>query len=221
MKISSLTEKGLDILYPPSLYCSCCGNVIDRTRTYNLCDHCISHIKWDAGEIVEKDGLKMLRCTEYGIYERTLIFSLKYNGKKYIARDLAAIVRDRLELEELDFDIIVPVPMEAGKEKDRGFNQAALIGKYLAKYSGKEQIADALIRNRRTMPMRGLGPFEREMNVRGAFDVTPAREDRLKGKRILLLDDFYTTGSTARECARVLTQAGIEDIWFIAFAAKY
>ncbi len=62
----------------------------------------------------------MLRCTEYGLYERTLIFALKYNGKTYIARDIAQIMADRLSLAEISFDVIVPVPMYAAKERKTG-----------------------------------------------------------------------------------------------------
>ena len=102
----AMISKGLDLLYPPALYCICCGNIIDESRTYHLCDHCMAHIRWD-GQPPQKvkfaggDGIAgvagglvpflSLRCTQYGLYERRLIFSLKYNGKKYIARDLAQI----------------------------------------------------------------------------------------------------------------------------------
>ena len=76
MNLKKLTDRGLDLLYPPSLYCSCCGNLIDESRTYNLCDHCMSHIRWDGGEPEERDGMKSIFCTRYGIYERSLIFAL-------------------------------------------------------------------------------------------------------------------------------------------------
>lgn len=211
----------MDLLFPPSLYCSCCGNLIDETRTYNLCDHCIRHIKWDLDDSREKSGMRLLRCAEYGIYERTLIFSLKYNGKKYIARDIAAMMRDRLALSRIEFDVIVPVPMFRSKELKRGFNQTALIGKYLAKLTGRECL-EALKRVRDTAPMRGLSPSEREMNIRGSFVLAEGQtKAALAGRRVLLLDDFFTTGSTAEECRRILETAGTAEIVFIAFAAKY
>jgi len=222
MELSTTIHKALDLIYPPSLYCDCCGNIIDETRTYNLCDHCVRHFKWDGDEIKEVRGLRMLRCSEYGIYERTMIFSLKYNGKKYIARDIAEMMRDRLALAEQDFDVIVPVPMFKEKEKKRGFNQASLIGKHLARLTGKELAAGALIRTRETAPMRGLSPTEREMNIRGSFALNEkVCESAVKGKRVLLVDDFYTTGSTAEECRNVLLRKNPESILFISFAAKY
>jgi competence protein ComFC len=219
--VRPLAGRFMDLLFPPSLYCSCCGNLIDETRTYNLCDHCIRHIKWDMDDSREKNGMRLLRCAEYGIYERTLIFSLKYNGKKYIARDIAAMMRDRLELSGIDYDIIVPVPMNRDKELKRGFNQTVLIGRHLARLTGRE-CQQLLRRTRDTAPMRGLSPTEREMNVKGSFVIDEKlRHVPVEGKKILLLDDFFTTGSTAEECRRVLQTAAPEEIVFLAFAAKY
>lgn len=217
-----LVDKIMDLIYPPSLYCSCCGNIIDSTRTYNLCDHCITHVRWDASEeprIVS--GLKMFRCTEYGIYERTLIFGLKYNRKRFIARDIGKIMADRLALTGMEFDVIVPVPLHKEKERERGFNQAALMGKYLGKELNIPCVAHGLIRCRKTRAMRGLSPTERAENIRNSFRLNPVYSGQLSGKKILLIDDFYTTGSTAGECAKALQPCNPEDIVFLAFAAKY
>lgn len=220
MKLAGLGEVAMDILYPPSLYCNCCGNIIDETRTYNLCDHCISHMKWDGGEVIEREGLKMLRCAEYGLYERTLIFALKYNGKTYIARDIGKIMADRLELAGIDFDVIVPVPMYEKKERDRGFNHAALMGKYLGKIVGKESYPHGLLRTENTLPMRGLNPTERRQNVNGKFALNPKYGTMLTNRKILLLDDFFTTGSTALACMEALKEAKPKNVHLLAFAAR-
>ena len=216
----TIGNAALDLLFPPSLYCNCCGNVIDESRTYNLCDHCIAHIRWDGSPVKDLGGLNVLRCTEYGLYERTLIFALKYNGKTYIARDIAQIMADRLSLAEISFDVIVPVPMYAAKERKRGFNHAALIGKYLGRLVSKPHLAHGLLRMDNTLPMRGLSPTERSQNVKGKFAINEKYVKMLKGKKILLLDDFYTTGSTALECYSALKRAGAADVYLLAFAAR-
>ena len=218
--LSRAVNGALDLLYPPALYCTCCGNLIDETRPYHLCDHCVAHIRWDGGEPRDDEGMQMLRCTQYGLYERTLIFDLKYNGKTYIARDIGEIMADRLALAELDFDVIVPVPMFERKERDRGFNQAALIGKYLGKQTGKPCWAHCLVRTEATRPMRGLSPTEREENVKGKFALSEKYGTMLEGKRVLLIDDFYTTGSTARACYQALQECAPQSVTFLAFAAK-
>jgi ComF family protein len=180
----------------------------------------MDHIRWDGRDILEKDGLKMLRCVQYGLYERTLIFSLKYNRKTYIAREIGQIMADRLALAEADFDVIVPVPMYAEKERKRGFNQAALIGTFLGRISGKPCLGKALLRTEETRPMRGLSPTERQENVKGKFALNEKYGKMLEKKRVLLIDDFYTTGSTAQECYRQLLKASPQDVLFLAFAAK-
>lgn len=217
-------EKTLDLLFPPSLYCICCGNLIDGTRTYNLCDHCMAHIRWDGGPAREAGGMKTLRCVQYGIYERTLIFSLKYNRKTWIARDIAKICADRLALAEadsgLEFDLIVPVPLYREKERKRGFNQAALIGRHLGRQLHKPCLERALIRRSDTRPMRGLSPEERKENVQGKFVLDSRFAGQLQGRRVLLFDDFYTTGSTAAACRDALLAAEPAEVSFLAFAAK-
>lgn len=213
-------EKGLDLLFPPSLYCICCGNLIDESRTYNLCDHCMAHIRWDGSPAREIGGMKTLRCVQYGIYERTLIFSLKYNRKTWIARDIARICADRLALADMDFDLIVPVPLYREKERKRGFNQAALIGRHLGRQLHKPCLERALIRKSDTRPMRGLSPEERKENVRGNFVLDDRFSGQIEGRKVLLFDDFYTTGSTAAACREALLAGKPEEVSFLAFAAK-
>jgi predicted amidophosphoribosyltransferase len=127
---------------------------------------------------------------------------------------------DRLRLTELQFDVIVPVPMHRTKQKKRGFNHAALIGKYLAGRTGTVCLAEALERTVDTRPMRGLSPTERENNIRGHIAPGPDAW-KLRGKRVLVLDDFFTTGSTARECRRAMAAVQPAEVMLIAFAAKY
>ncbi len=224
MKLGEEIKRGidtvLDLVYPQGLYCHCCGNAIDDSRTYRLCDHCISRFRWDGEEPKEVGGMKMMRCVEYGLYERTLIFSLKYNGKKYIARDIGQIMADRLSLSQVEFDVILPVPLHPDKERRRGFNQAALMGKYLGKLTGKPCIAHGLLRMTDTKPMRGLSPEERIENVKGKFALNEKYVTMFRGKRVLLIDDFYTTGSTAQACRAALLEGEPAEVLFLAFAAR-
>ncbi len=227
--IYDLVDRLLGLLYPDPLYCICCGNIVDETRTYGLCDHCVRHIVWDTappGRIGDDPGgagsMEAMRCCQYGIYERTLIFSLKYNKKRYIARHIAEMMRDKLRSVNRDrsYDIIVPVPLYKGKKRKRGFNQTFLIGKYLGKCLGIECDDEVLIRVRETRPMRGLSPHERAENIAGCFALNEDLADEIRGKRVLLLDDFYTTGSTAMECRKELLRARPASISLFAFAAK-
>lgn len=213
----------MEILFPPALYCICCGKIVDRSRSYSLCDHCMTHIRWNAEEPEEKDGIRILACTAYGIYERSIIFGLKYSGHRYIARSVAEMMRDILAvtegLNETEL-LLVPVPLSARKERERGFNQAALIAKHLSVLTGIPLENKVLLRTRETVPMRGLSPTQRQLNAHNAFALAPGREDFAAGKTVLLIDDFYTTGATASACTEALQAAGAQDICLLAFARR-
>ena len=132
-------------------------------------------------------------------------------------------MKDRL-LAEPSFEIaddllIVPVPLHEDKFYKRGFNQAELMGKYLSKETGIPML-NALRRDKETRPMRGLGPEERAANIQGSMSLMPRTEDLIQSKKIILVDDFYTTGSTATECSRVLFDAGVKSVTVLAFAAR-
>lgn len=245
-----------DMIYPQRIYCICCRKPIDEGHSYSLCSTCMNHIHWYDGTPLPHDEFEAYSCMSYGLYERTIVFNLKYNGNKYIAKEMAEIMHDRLELERqvsaghgikgishgeddlghgikstghggnreshgssFDYDIIVPVPMHPKKQRQRGFNQAALLGEYLARLEDKECLPQVLIRTQNTKPMRGLGAQARRENIKNIFALNPKFAEEIKGKNLLLLDDIYTTGSTARECGLMLAAAGAATIKIFVFAA--
>lgn len=208
-----------ELAFPPSLYCVCCGNIIDSTRTYSLCDHCMDHFRWDMSDGISSEDIKLIRCVSYGIYERSLIFDLKYRGKKHVARVIAEIMADKLISLGIELDYLVPVPMFKEKEKNRGFNQTRLIADFLSKELACN-VSDCLVRTRATRPMRGLSEEQRAENIKGSIAVASDFDGFDKKAKVAVLDDFYTTGSTARECIRALKVTGTEDIIFIAFASR-
>ena len=244
----------LDLLYPPDLYCICCRKIIDGTRTYRLCNDCMEGIKWIDGRVCVKCGKQLSQinpgtvcfscrehphefdrgytCTEYGTHERAIIFALKYGSRSDIAGTVGEILYDRMSAEfGADvlagmYDIVLSVPVARSKQAVRGFNQAALIAGDFARRAGLNCDETLLIRTRGTRPMRGLTPDERRENIRGVFAVRPRRVRELAGKRVLLIDDIYTTGATTDEIARILkepegrpadgdkngTQAGVKEV---------
>jgi ComF family protein len=110
-------------------------------------------------------------------------------------------------------DFLAPVPLHPKRVKDRGFNQSLLLARA---FPGTPVAREALIRTRHTDPQVGLKPRERRDNVKGAFAVPdPAR---VQGKSVLLIDDLYTTGSTVKECARVLLKAGARQVEVLTVA---
>ncbi len=223
------------LVFPLGIYCVCCGKIIDDSRTYLLCDHCMEHFTWGHIEIDLNEEEKVLKrksyldrawaCVNYGVYERRLIFELKYNKKTYMARLIAEIVKDRILSDKKVSDflsedmLLIPVPIHRKKEKTRGFNQTAKISKYLGEYLGVETLSRGLLRDKETIAQRSVSGEERYRNLEEAFKVNPVYLERVQGRQILLLDDVYTTGATAHHCGRVLKEAGAKEVVFMALAS--
>jgi ComF family protein len=115
---------------------------------------------------------------------------------------------------------VIPVPLYKGKRRQRGFNQAELIVRAALKaYPRRNRFrlaSDILLRTRETHSQIGLTNHQRRENLRGAFTV--ARPTELTGREVLVVDDVYTTGTTASECARVLRRAGASKVWVATVA---
>lgn len=232
LRLRRAAEAAADFLFPWGTSCVCCGNLIDGSRPYCLCDHCRTHIAWgDLCILPEKIDLPtgpipidgVWACMTYGLYSRRLIFALKYNGHTYMARILAAILRDRLLHDPaaatvLQADWIIPVPIHREKLRDRGFNQAALIGRYLSGHLGIPMLENGLVRSRRTSAQRSVSGAERYANLEDAFSAGPGLARRAAGRHLILLDDIYTTGATALQCARLLKAAGARRVDVLVIA---
>ncbi|HEY9164119.1 MAG TPA: ComF family protein [Magnetovibrio sp.] len=115
-------------------------------------------------------------------------------------------------------DVLVPVPLHWTRLFTRRFNQAALLALALGRMTAKPVVVDALVRHRKTPSQGHLGVTARMRNVQGAFRVAPGRRDAIKGKRVVLVDDVYTTGSTARVAAKVLLRAGAARVDLVTLA---
>ncbi len=115
-------------------------------------------------------------------------------------------------------DYIIPVPLHRGRLIRRRYNQASVIAIALAKACGKEFCSDILRRHRATPTQGYLNYKERKKNVSAAFTVNEAQKTNIAGKTILLIDDVYTTGSTVKECTRVLLKAGAAGVDVLSVA---
>lgn len=146
-----------------------------------------------------------------------LLSRFKYSGDLASGRLLAELVGDALEQEPRlgahDL-VVVPMPLARDRLVERGYNQALELARPLAHRLGLPLAIDGLVRRRSTPRQAGLSARERRRNVRGAFSASTA----VKGRRVLLVDDVMTTGSTLRECARVLRRAGASEVGVVVVA---
>lgn len=149
-----------------------------------------------------------------GVVKQTM-YRFKYSNKREYGTFFAEFAMEQWGewLFRCEIDAIVPVPMFRRKKRMRGYNQAEVFGRELAKYLRVPMDRNVVIRKKDTRPMKELNDIERENNLRNAFQIA---RDIVKYKKILLVDDIYTTGSTADEVSRVLLEAGVEKIYFLS-----
>ncbi len=207
-------------LFPPR--CPNCREMVDER--YQLCAACekkILRVDFYDRKLVPLD--KILRVTKYRDGSRDLLRKLKFDNNLNVLPPLKKILDDISERKEISqllsgVDFAVPVPLHQGRFKERGFNQTEKIfGDWLAKKN--LPLRNFLIRTQPTPRLYKLGKAEREKILSGIF--APTEKINLRGKNILIVDDIFTTGTTCRECAKVLKSLGAEKIFVMAFAADF
>ncbi|MDY6838656.1 MAG: ComF family protein [Thermodesulfobacteriota bacterium] len=190
--------------------CSTCGlPFVSREGEDHTCSECLVERKY------------FRRARAFGVYEGSLmeaIHRFKYTKKTSLSRPLSALTKETF----CQFwgpeaiDLLIPVPLHIRRLRERGFNQAYLMIRRWAKLEEIPCDAFAMLRTRWTEPQTSLSRKERKKNMRRAFAVR--NPESIRGRRVLLIDDVYTTGSTANECARVLAEAGAELVDVLTLA---
>lgn len=161
---------------------------------------------------------RAISCIEYCDKSKVLVLSLKYYGNTYMSRYIAQVMRDKLEFEQLSADYIIPVPLHKKRMRIRGFNQAEKIASYLSVCTNIP-IIDCVKRNRNTKRLYALNKFQREKELKNAFEVKVDSEEII-GKRIILVDDIFTTGTTVNEISKKLKIYGVDEIIVLTFLTR-
>ncbi len=227
--LASLT----DLVFPPR--CSGCAVVIEGPVDLNFCPTCRSLVRRVLSPLclccgipfpdgaggdhlcgecaVKKPPFEFARAWAY--YETTFlkaIHQFKYQGRvfwgKMLGRAMAEATYPALNF--ADFSLVIPVPLHKRRLKERGFNQSLLLARAIASFHSLRLDFDSLKRLVYTEEQTKLTKEGREKNVRRAFAVQD--NSRIKGERIILIDDVYTTGSTVGECSRTLLDSRAEMV---------
>jgi ComF family protein len=226
-----------DLVYPPR--CPLCGAAIGEQS--GLCADCWADLRipsepWCArcqrpfdGATVES-GAVCAPCmaapprhdgiaagTLYGDGSRKLVLAFKHGRRIAMAPMLARLIAARLPKLEGDW-LIVPVPLHRWRLWSRGYNQAALLAREIARLTGGGLVVDGLVRHKRTPMLGGLGRKARARALSGALSANPKMLSRLKGAQIILVDDVLTSGATSEACVRVLKRAGAVKVVVACFA---
>jgi ComF family protein len=217
----------------PGAQCTICGellvaaNFAGELQGESLCGLC------------QRFRPSYVRAAAFGPYEgtlRDLIHILKYQRVRSAAKALGVMLTEVLRgiapeagatpagtvVDQDTLPIVVPVPLFKAKQNDRGFNQATAVTGYafraLKQHFDILFEPDILRRKRATVSQTGLTRHQRRENVRGAFAVNPALRRFIAGRNLILVDDVFTTGTTAEECSRVLLRAGAGKVWVATIA---
>ncbi|KPK02524.1 MAG: hypothetical protein AMK71_01875 [Nitrospira bacterium SG8_35_4] len=222
----------LSILFPET--CPVCLKKSQDHATAPICNECWKTIVPYTGPMCQRCGRPLVSdsaticggCLEaepafeyarsFGLYDgvlRKAINHLKYYGTRRLAGPLADMMI-RMPLPQAD--AVVPVPLHRARLRHREFNQSALVSRQLAGHLKAELIINCLTKIRDTAPQVGLRYRERIKNVRNAFRVEDG--GKIAGKKIILVDDVVTTGSTIRECAKILKKAGASHVYAVSLA---
>lgn len=200
----------LDLLYPRDILCLCCDKAIAPDALDGLCPTCLEELEeleaqQAEEEIVPAPGIVRVRAAyPYTAQARRLIIRLKYEHVRDAAVPLA---RAMAMLPGGEADVLVPVPTTRRRLRVRGYNQARVLAELIGRETGMPAI-DALYRtDERTEQVRLSGQSRRQ-NLKGVMRA----DDSVRGLRVLLIDDVYTTGSTAEEAARALLDAGAASV---------
>jgi len=215
---SKLKSFFLDLLFPKT----CFG--CQKEETY-LCQDCESIL--EISDIHKKLNIEQLSDLYFALeYKKPLIKQLiqqfKYQSfVKDLSKPLSYLIINHFKLIEKNKNefknfTTVPVPLYIKRLKWRGFNQAEEIAKHISSFFETPLVSDVLVRNKKTLPQTELSENKRRRNILGVFDCE--NQEKIKNQNILLIDDIYTTGSTIKECAKVLKNAGAKKIIAIVVA---
>ncbi len=197
-----------ETLFPYIKKCVVCGT--EKAVTDYLCPTCGLAMH----KLTADRADAQCACAAY-LYDdpaARIVQRYKYGGSRYLAGFMAqAMLRASIEA-QISFDYVCHVPLHKKKRRKRGFDQASLLAQRLAELTGKPHI-DAIKRIRNTPSQTRLNSQQRKENMRGAFEAVQSVSGR-----VLLVDDVFTTGATAAECAGVLKEAGAAEVTVLTFA---
>ncbi len=221
-------------LFPDDVTCDLCSEELVADTRYHLCGECMAKLPRTGDHICLVCGVPILDEADYCIrcqnqkgeylmnrsplvYDgnaKQLIYAMKFGRKKYIAKTLDAMMSDEFIKRKMSADIAVFVPMTRDEEKKRGYNQSELLARDVADRLGLP-LLPALVKTKDTSAQKQLSMKEREQNLTDAFACI---YKEVKDRKILLVDDVFTTGATANACTHTLLKAGAKEVCVLTAA---
>ena len=226
-----------DALFPRDIKCIACDRELSHENRYCLCDECLKSLPRSASHVCQKCGESLDSMADYcmsckdhieryftlarapllydGIVIK-LIHDLKYHNKQFVGEYLSRMIVDEFIKHNFDVDVVVPIPLNPNREKQRGYNQALLISVSFEKELGLPIDTVNFVRTVDTPTQTQLSKEERKHNLEHAFKVI--NKTFFKNKKVLLIDDVYTTGATMEEASKALIDGGAKEVYCLSVA---
>ncbi|MCL2228295.1 MAG: ComF family protein [Firmicutes bacterium] len=208
----------------PNCTCFVCLGELNATDNGFMCVKCAEDLSINTEPLALADtkAKKFFKAAHSAfVYDGLIvpvILRLKYGDNAQVAEGLYPyMVATLLKTEAVlgDF-VLVPVPLCKKRYRKRGYNQAELLANHIAEDMGLVVDTNVLVRTKNTAPQKQMSVKERQENLRGAFAVKDDAD--VQGKKFLIVDDVFTSGTTVNECARVLKQSGAKEVHVIVLA---
>ena len=212
-----------------SMYPPICG-ICEKINKDALCPKCNVELKKQAEvNILQKEEIEenikkekyfeeLMYIFKYEGQVRKLILDYKFNEKSYLYKTFVNFLLKNEKIFEniKKYDKIIPVPISKKRNKERGYNQSMLIAEEIANKTNLELVNNCLIKTKNIIEQSKLNKEDRQQNIQGVYSLQ--NERLITNKKILLVDDIYTTGSTVNECCKILQQANPKTIGVLVLA---
>ncbi len=206
-----------NLIYPP--ICGICGKI----NKNSLCSKCEIMLRKQLDiyinmQIEDKYFNALICGFKYEGNIRKLILDYKFHEKSYLYITFTNfLLKEKKIFENIkNYDKIIPVPISKKRQKERGYNQSLLISKEIAKRMNLELLNNCLIKTKNIVEQSKLNKDEREKNIQGAYELK--NKQFINDKKILLIDDIYTTGNTVNECSKILRKGNPKEIGILTIA---
>lgn len=219
-KILKIQEKILNLIYPQT--CGICGKINENS----LCKKCEIKLNKQAENRIIKEGTEiedkyfneLMYIFRYEGQIRKLIIDYKFNDKSYLYKMFVNFLLKNQKIFEniKNYDTIIPVPISKKRKNERGYNQSLLIARNIAEKTNLELMNNCLIKTKNIIEQSKLNKEDRLQNIQGVYDLK--NKKLLENRKILLIDDIYTTGSTANECSKTLRAAKPDKVGILVLA---
>jgi len=203
----------LDLAYP--FRCPVCNASVKRSKNF-VCENCLGELeglvsrqKTDDpyGLTLQSEGVEVRALADFEFPLSVLVHACKYKYNPLLLKSLTESLFEFASL-EIYGEVLIPVPLHPVRKRERGYNQSKLIAEVFSSKTNIPLEPGLLIRKKPTQGQAGLHKDARHLNVKGAFEVPEKMKSELFRKRIVLVDDVCTTGTTLSECAAPLIDAG-------------